>query len=99
MTIQEYKENYGDNPVAEKDHDIEVKLWYTDEEIPTGEYYGTVKERAELDANSIIDDFEQEYDIENCDGKEKLKELVEEWNKTYGVDLYYINEKCEVIVL
>lgn len=54
--------------------------------------YGTDKYRVELDADSILEDMEENSNIEDYEvddtGRKEFVEYVEKWNEKYGSDAY-----------
>ncbi len=104
MTYDEYIQKYPGNMIVYGDTyymELEDLLDELEEEEIEDYIYGTEKERIEIDADCILSDLEDNADVEDFYiddvGKEELYNFVEQWNKKYGQEVYYINK--DIIIL
>lgn len=105
ITYKEYIEKYPDYPIYGLDdeyyQDLEDMIdIYKGKDLELPKYaYGCVKERIELDAESILMDLEENVNIEDfqLEGRDELGKFVNEWNTKYGRDVYYSDLKTIVL--
>ena len=106
MSLPEHKDDYlrlyyGDEYYS----DIDDLLDSLDDEDEVNELKyvnGVVKDRVELDYESIIIDMEENANIEDFEvdkeGHKELKVFLEQWNKKYGTDSYFCDDKVVVLI-
>ena len=103
LTYEEYVKKYPNNMLYYNEKyygDLEELLdSFIDEEIP--KYcYGTTAEKIEIDIDYAIENAEEDMEDSFFDreGLEELRKYVEEWNKKYGYNSFWENEKVIVII-
>lgn len=112
LSIHEWEEQYPISMVCLGEdqyfYDVDEALEYMaanydDEDFMAVTYvYGALPDRAELNCDNIIDQFEEEYDIEDFyvddEGVKELREFLIEWNRKYGQTYYYRNDNIIIMI-
>lgn len=108
MTYEEYIKEYPGYPIWDIEEDncyweLEdyIDTIYNEKEPPYPTYcFGAMKERLEIDLESVIYDINEGLDCDCCNGLEadkKLVEFIDKWNKENGRDTYYCNNKIVIL--
>lgn len=105
ISYKEYLEKYpgymiydGSDYYQDLDELIEMYEW-DDKQLP--EYvYGTIKERIEVNIENAIECAEEDSNCEDFsfDNTEELIKYVDDWNKTNGTYMYYVNTKLIILL-
>lgn len=108
MTVKEYSEEFGDNPLLLGDdyyYDVDSildEIYSMDEEDNPTYVWGTKSIEITLDAENIISNFEENCELEDysmdSDAQKEIFEFCKQWNEKHAQTVYYQDEKIAVIL-
>lgn len=106
MTYDDYIKKYPGNMIFyNNEYYAELEELLDDleayEEDKPKYVYGTSKYRIEIDAQQVLDDEEENSNLEDFyfddEGRLEFIHFVEDWNKKYGTDAFYVD--YDIIIL
>ena len=106
MTVKEYAEEFGENPIFFNDeyyYDVEDIFDSIDEEDNKPNYvWGTKATTITLDAENIISNFEENCELEDYsmdyDAQKEIFEFCKQWNEKHAQTVYYQDKKVAIIL-
>jgi len=108
ITVKEFGEEFGDNPLLLGDNycfDIDSildEIYGMDEEDRPNYVWGTKGTEITLDADYIISNFEENCELEDysmdSDAQKEIFEFCKQWNEKHAQTVYYQNDKIAVII-